>query len=324
MAELDQAARYAAKRLNAAGYLRELLGEKCWGLWRWRGWLDSQTIPFPGEPDRRLDTLAWFDRPDGASPPMALAVEFLARARSEVLPRLAEYCLRVHRELPFQEEPRVPYLVIGSVVNLTGSLSRNQWLMVPMDTNEVDWGDELEEGIAAHDPGNLGLMLNVGIRNLEKRSARRLLAHVADGSAARTLLAFLPLYAEAGQEEVAKEWAVQAGAEKDERNRADLAGLAGVFATHADRMNVWGPVLEKFDMEPSPWIEAFRNEGDLRTARAAVLDVLEIRFPGAVPAEVTEAIRQQTKVPLLRQSYQLAVTVKSPEEVRTFLQQAGK
>ena len=78
MAELDQAARYAARRLNAGAYLRELTGEAFWKVWRWRGWQDSQTIPFPGEPDRRLDTLAWFDRTDAASPPLALAVEFLA------------------------------------------------------------------------------------------------------------------------------------------------------------------------------------------------------------------------------------------------------
>src|SRR5271170_1210076 len=143
MAEQDQAARYAARRLNAAAYLRELVGETFWRLWRWRGWLDSQTIPFPGEPDRRLDTLAWFDRPDGSSPPLALAIEFLARARADVLPRMAEYTLRVHREHPFQEkDPVVPYLVIGIVVNLAGSLSRNQWSMLPSDTNKVALGDE--------------------------------------------------------------------------------------------------------------------------------------------------------------------------------------
>ncbi|MGC1649809.1 MAG: hypothetical protein WA741_28625, partial [Candidatus Sulfotelmatobacter sp.] len=137
MAELDQAARYAARRLNATAYLRELTGEKFWQAWQWRGWLDSQTIPFPGESDRRLDTLAWFNHADGASPPLALAIEFLARARADVLPRMAEYTLRVHRELPFQKDPIVPYLVIGVVVNLSGSLSRQQWSMLPIDTNEV-------------------------------------------------------------------------------------------------------------------------------------------------------------------------------------------
>jgi hypothetical protein len=89
-------------------------------------------------------------------------------------------------------------------------------------------------------------------------------------------------------------------------------------------MNVWGPVLEGWNVERSPWLEQIRTEGDLRAMRAAVQDVLEVRFPGAVPPEVTEAIRQEMKLPLLQQSHRLAVTVKSPEEVRAFLQQNGK
>ena len=125
----------------------------------------------------------------------------------------------------------MPFLVIGVVVNLTGSLSGKQWSMLPIDTNGAASGDEAEEGAAAEDAGNLGLMLTVGVRNLEKRSARRLLKRVADG-AARTLLAFLPLYAEADEEEVAKEWAVLVGAEKDERIRADMGGLARVPRPH--------------------------------------------------------------------------------------------
>jgi hypothetical protein len=172
MAEQDQAARCAARRLDAPAFLRELMGEPFWQAWRFRGWQDSQAIPFPGEPDRRLDTLAWFDRPDGASPPLALAIEFLANACADVLPRMAEYTIRVHREVPFQENPRVPFLVIGVVVNLLGSLPSNQWSMLPIDTKGVVSGDEVEEGTTEEAVGNLGLMLTVGVRNLEKRSAR--------------------------------------------------------------------------------------------------------------------------------------------------------
>ena len=70
------------------------------------------------------------------------------------------------------------------------------------------------------------------------------------------------------------------------------------------------------------WQDIFgTEEGDLRAMRAAVQDVLEVRFPGAVPREVTEAIRQETKLPLLQHGLRVAVTVKSPDEVRTFLQQ---
>jgi hypothetical protein len=221
----------------------------------------------------------------------------------------------------FQQDPRVPYLVIGVVVNLAGSLSRNQWSLLPIDTSTVAWGDE--EGVAAEATGNLGLMLNVAVRNLEKRSSRRLLKRVADG-APRTLLALLPLYAEADQMEVAREWTVLAGAEKDDAIRADLGGLARVCATHADRMKVWGPVLEGWNVERSPWLEQFRTEGELRATRAGVVEVLEVRFPGAVSPEAIAAIQRETKLPLLQQSHRLAITVKSPDEIRTFLEQAGK
>src|SRR5262249_22807624 len=106
--------------------------------------------------------------------------------------------------------------------------------------------------------------------------------------------------------------------------RADLGGLARLFAAHAGRMKVWGPVLEGWNVERSPYLEQVRAEGDLRATRAAVQKVLEVRFPGAVPAEATDAIRQATKLPLLQQSLALAVTVKSPDVVRAFLEQAGK
>ncbi len=181
----------------------------------------------------------------------------------------------------------------------------------------------MEEGTTAEDGGNLGLMLKVGVRNLEKRSARRLLARVADGSAARTLLAMLPLYAGADQPELARDWAVLVGAEQDEAIRADMGGLARVFANHAGRMNVWGPVLEGWNVERSPWLEEIRMEAVVRHARADVEAVLDVRFPGAVPSEVTEAIRRETKLPLLQQGLRLAVTAGSPDELRTFLQQGG-
>ncbi len=71
------------------------------------------------------------------------------------------------------------------------------------------------------------------------------------------------------------------------------------------------------------WLEEFRLEGALLGARENVVTVLEVRFPGSVSPEVIEAIRRETKLPLLKQSLRLAA-VKSPDEVRAFLQQAGE
>jgi hypothetical protein len=90
---------------------------------------------------------------------------------------------------------------------------------------------------------------------------------VAEGVPGRAVLAFLPLYAEADQEDVAREWAAQVGAEKDERVRADLGGLARVFAVHAGRMAVWGPILEGMSMETSPFLDEVRAQNTLRNLR---------------------------------------------------------
>src|SRR6266446_5836369 len=82
MSYLDQASRYAARRLDAEGFLRWLLGEETWQAWCWTGWLDTQAIPLPGEPDRRADVVAAFERLAGDAPPMAVVVEFMSEARS--------------------------------------------------------------------------------------------------------------------------------------------------------------------------------------------------------------------------------------------------
>ena len=155
MNEFDQAARFAARRIDPAGALRWLVGEGIWAAWRWTGWLDSQAVPYPGEPDRRMDTVATFDRPSGDAPPLAAVVEFMSHPRKEVLERLAEYTLRVRRELPAQRQhPRVEYLVIGILVNLTGEVESGQWDMRPPDV------------------GGLGLSAAVGVRNLCRQPAR--------------------------------------------------------------------------------------------------------------------------------------------------------
>lgn len=84
-----------------------------------------------------------------------------------------------------------------------------------------------------------------------------------------------------------------------------------------------GPVLEDWNVERSPWLEEIRREGELRARRTAVTIVLEVRFPGAVPPDVIEAIGRETNLHLLRQCLPLAA-VKSLEEVRAFLQQVAK
>ena len=73
----DQAARYAAK-LDPHAFFAWIL-QGIWDVLEFVGWLDTRTLPFPGEKDRTCDTVAHFRRravAAGAPNSWAVPVEF--------------------------------------------------------------------------------------------------------------------------------------------------------------------------------------------------------------------------------------------------------
>src|SRR5205823_3569428 len=115
--DFDKAARISARFFDGEGFFRWQLGNPFFQAWQWLGWLDTQSIPFPGEPDRRLDVVAAFRRRAADAPPLAVVVKFLSQPRRAVLERLTEYTLRLRRELPYETDPWVPYDVVGVLIN---------------------------------------------------------------------------------------------------------------------------------------------------------------------------------------------------------------
>src|ERR1700722_15500001 len=118
--DYDKGGRYLAKQLDAEGVLRWLLPAVVFLKWRRAGWVDAQRVAYPGEPDRRCDTVARFKRKDSDAPPAAVVIEFLSRPRGEARERQAEYQLRLRRERPYQRKPLVRYSVAGLLVHLSG------------------------------------------------------------------------------------------------------------------------------------------------------------------------------------------------------------
>jgi hypothetical protein len=305
MSHFDQGARYVTRRLDVPAPLRWLVREKVWSAWRWRGWLDTQAVPFPGERDRRCDTVAWFDRPKGDAPPLAIVIEFMSRPRSEVLERLSEYALSVRREVPLQRDPLVKFDVIGILVNLTGEMASGAWGMSPPDTD------------------GLGLSDRVALRNLSTMPAADLLAAVREKRLPPSVLAWLPLLAGADDPEVAREWGRLAAGEKDERRRADLGGLAGVFAELADRRPIWKPVLEGWNVERSVFVEEMERRGELRNARTFVELVLRTRLRQHLPPDLLEVIQRQMDQDTLHRWLTEASTIDTLEQARDLLSRAG-
>src|SRR5687768_7685280 len=97
MNAFDQAARYAAK-LEPPGFFRWLWRHPQ-PTWVFRDWLDTRTLPFPGEPDRTCDTVAGFHNVDAPGHLFAVVVEFQTRPHPDMLERLLEYAVRLRREL---------------------------------------------------------------------------------------------------------------------------------------------------------------------------------------------------------------------------------
>ena len=90
----DQAARFAL-RPDPMGFLRWLVPGLDPAL-RFAEWLDTRTLPLPGEPDRTCDTVAALVR-DGEPTVWALVTEFQAEPDPEMLDRLLEYLARLRR-----------------------------------------------------------------------------------------------------------------------------------------------------------------------------------------------------------------------------------
>jgi hypothetical protein len=309
MNPFDQAARYAAKQLDAEGFLRWLLPGAA--DWRFAGWLDTQTLPFPGEPDRRADVVASFVPVRELGPPVAAVVEIQARPRAELPQRLAEYSLRLRREVVFQTGPRVPYEVVGCLINLTGSAQPETWEMRPAGF------------------GGAGLHFRIVVRTMRDEDAATLLAGVAAGTVTRAMLAWVPLMRGADAPELIEEWKRLASAEPDRRTRGDLAGLAKVFAELADRQDVWKAGLEGWDVEESMVVKEWQEQalakglarglaqglaegqsiGAVTATRAKLVRLMEKRFGPSLPADLVAAVNAQTDLATLDRWFDDAITV---------------
>ena len=114
----DQAARYCV-RADPLGFLRWLIRGLDPAL-KFHGWLDTRTVPFPGEPDRTCDTVADLAANAEAILRWALVTEFQTEPGTDMLDRLLEYVIRIRRALRFGPSRRAKFQVVAALVNLTG------------------------------------------------------------------------------------------------------------------------------------------------------------------------------------------------------------
>jgi hypothetical protein len=303
--------------VDEAGFLLWALGPATSAAWRWTGvWLDTQAVPFPGEPDRRCDTVAALEHRRLAVPPLAAVIEFMSEARRAFPERLADYCLAIRSDVPAQREPTVSYDVIG-VVLLTGAPQPEVWQMAPPDC----------EG--------LGLWFRCKVRTLRNEDAFDTLSSIDLGEIAMAILAWVPLMAGADRPEVVAEWRRLAERKGRAEDRAVLAGLARIFAELAGRAGVWHKGLEDFNVLQSQFMQELRAisraegeakgraegeavgevKGELRTRRSDLLLVLKTRH-GEAAHDLVALAEAQSDLATLNRWFQAALTCDSLDELR--------
>jgi len=293
----DQASRYAAK-LDAPGLLSWLLREEPSTL-RFRGWLDTRTLPFPGDPDRICDTVAWLSDADPAVE-WAVPVEFCIEPDGSLFGRLLVYLGQLWLEIRPTDAGGERFHVGAVAVNLTGRGKTSRTMRLR------------QTGIATS--------LEAAERNLAGEDASATLAAIAAGTWSRCLLPWIPLMQQGDENGIIQQWKTFASLEPDSRRRSDYGGLALVIADAAGRLTVWKEALKEWNMRESQqvleWINMGRAEGRAEGEANALLRVLAKRFSPGAPQDLAAKIQNTTDLERLRNWFDLAWAVDSLDSFR--------
>lgn len=289
----DQACRYAAK-LDATGFLCWLLREDAAEL-RFRTWLDTRTLPFPGDPERTCDTVAWLADADPAVE-WAVPVEFALEPTGEFFGRLLVYLGQLWLEIRPTQAGNERFSVGAAIVNLTGR-GRTSATMTLRRTG-IRTGLEVAE------------------RNLCDEDAAALLDAVAGGSVSRCLLPWIPLMHGGEETGIIQRWIELASQEANSRLRGDYGGLALVFAEAAKQLPVWKEALKEWNVIESQQVQEWMATREVTTRIDSLLEVLATRFPPGAPAALEAAIRATSDREQLRSWLLSAVKAESLDGFR--------
>jgi hypothetical protein len=306
----DQGCRYQMINLDSKGILAWLLqlAPEAFGF---HGWLDTRSIPFPGQPDRTCDTVGYLTDEKANGVPWAVPFEFQTDPDPEMPGRLLEYLGRIWREKKPDPHRGSRFSLGAVVVNLT------------------------EKGAASLDSfwpeAGLHTQLLVHEVNLAGLDADSVLTGIEQGATTRSLLPWIPLMQKGDDPGIISRWVAVALTEPSARWRAEYGALAVVFAEAANCRDVWKQALKGWQMTESmqvrEWQQEARTEalaegeakgeaiGEAKGRAAAVVKVLEARFT-SVPKDLADAIRATTGLDTLDRWLPLAVQADSLDAFR--------
>ncbi len=282
MGVFDQAARFASQA-DAEVVPSRLLAASGLTL-SFRDWLDTRALPLPGGADRTADLVAALTDPGTPDNPWLMVLEFQARVDADKLDVTLEEVAILRARVRHGEDRKGKYKVMAGLVYLQGRC--------PEDVLDMTL------------PDGSGTRHGARVWNVVEDDAGRVLEAVAAGQLSWGMLFWLPLMAGGGEETIIARWKEVVSARvADRRMRGNLVGIALVFAELVGRVPAWKRGLEGFEMTESQvvneWMSKGRAEGRLEASRQKLLDLLEGRFPGQVPGEVTRLVNEQESLALL-------------------------
>lgn len=154
---------------------------------------------------------------------------------------------------------------------------------------------------------------------LEEQDARETLARIERGELGLTILLWVLLMKGAGDPLLVAIWMKLLLLEPSSQPRAEIAGVALIFAHWRGLQQIWGPSLEGLDVEQIElvrrWKDAARGEGHREGLkegiqeghREALRQAVRIRFDVELPSDLNEALRQIKDKSMLDRWFKLSL-----------------
>lgn len=309
LSDFDQAARYLIKLdpVTTLGWILPKLGS---GL-QFQRWLETQSISYPGESERRCDTVMELVSETGTVPPWAIVVDSQTRPDSSMMGRLLEYLALLYRILRHGPHGKDAYQVGAMLLNLTG----------PTQNSELE--------MALSGEPEVGLHFKVKTLTLEKTSAENHL-QIVEEKKAWALLPWTALMENGSEPETIQKWEELAKQEPDHRRRSDIGFLTRIFARLRPGAELWEELLKEWNVEQSTllreWMDKGREEGrvegqvkgEAKGKRESLLDVIQ-RWGDPVPEDLRKLIEQENDLDQLSQWFRQALAATSVDEIRQII-----
>jgi len=315
MADFDDAERHALHEVEPEKQLQWLLEEVDPDL-AFFGWQPTQLSP-PGVPQLRCDCVAGLRSRSGSQPPWACLIEAQGQPLAGMAVWMMIYLGLLHNLLRY--DGRDPFQMMGVILNLSeGELSHAIGWRVPLKKTTGTPSADADAGLPTAEPSPApapGVACTFFVKNVRQESAEQTLNRIERDELGLCILVWVPLMAGADQPEVIRRWRDLALRQEQLHLRADYVALALVFAEMAGRKQLWETGLEGFNVQESEVIRGWRQEGSLTTARAAVVNVLQTRFPGVpLPEGVRSALEKNADARQLSDWLRQAVLTASPAD----------